>query len=312
MTLAARVWQRYEGPTWCVALAIYAGWAMLILAHARLPWWLIAALGAPLVAWHGSLQHETIHGLARVPRALRTLVASPPLGVFFPYSVYRRSHLRHHRNEQLTLPHADPESFYHAPERWRAYPPALRLVYGINQTLLGRLTLGAALRVGGAFAGGVRAVAAGDPRARRDALVHAAWLGALAAFVTGIARMPWWEYVALVAYPGTSLGMLRSFYEHRWTADHAQRTAIIENRFPFGVLFLNNNYHAVHHDDPALPWYRIPAVWRARKSAFLARSGGFHFTGYRTIARRWLLRPVFDPVAISRDRELHLNGRITP
>jgi len=299
MTFAARMWQRYEGPTWCVALAIYASWTALVLLHARLPWWLIAAIGAPLVAWHGSLQHETIHALRRVPRRLRTLVAAPPLGVFFPYAVYRRSHLRHHRNDQLTLPQIDPESFYHAPERWRTYPLALRLAYGANQTLIGRLTIGAALHVGAGIVHGVRALLDGDARARRDALVHAALLAALAFFVTGVARMPWWEYLALVAYPGTSLGMLRSFSEHRWAPQPGQRTAIVENRFPFGLLFLNNNYHAVHHDDPTLPWYRIPAVWRARRSEFLSRSGSFHFSGYRTIAQRWLLRPVFDPIAIS-------------
>jgi fatty acid desaturase len=116
------------------------------------------------------------------------------------------------------------------------------------------------------------------------------------AWLIEIAAMPWWQYVALIAYPGLSLSMLRSFYEHRWSEDAGRRTATIENRFPFGLLYLNNNYHVVHHDAPSLPWYRIPAAWNEQREAAIERSGGFHFTGYGAIARRWFLRPVFEPV----------------
>ncbi len=90
--------------------------------------------------------------------------------------------------------------------------------------------------------------------------------------------------------------MVRSFYEHRWAADARRRTAIIENRFPFGLLFLNNNYHAIHHDAPALPWYRIPAVWNESRETLLERNADYHLAGYLSIVRNWLVRPVFEPV----------------
>ena len=39
---------------------------------------------------------------------------------------------------------------------------------------------------------------------------------------------------------------------------------IIERGGPFALLFLNNNLHAVHHDRPSVPWYRIPETLPAR------------------------------------------------
>jgi fatty acid desaturase len=65
MSAIARLFFRYDGPTWLVALVLYGGWAALIWHHARLPWWVIAPLGAYLVAWHFSLQHEAIHSFPR-------------------------------------------------------------------------------------------------------------------------------------------------------------------------------------------------------------------------------------------------------
>ena len=60
------------------------------------------------------------------------------------------------------------------------------------------------------------------------------------------------------------------------------------------LLFLNNNYHLVHHDLPKLPWYLIPRVYRADRDAYLARSGGFIQPGYVAQARRFAWTPT-DP-----------------
>ena len=108
--------------------------------------------------------------------------------------------------------------------------------------------------------------------------------------------MPLWQYLCFVVYPGLGLGMLRSFGEHRYAARPQQRTAIVESGFPFNVIFLNNNLHLVHHLSPALPWYRIPAVWRASRTRLLEHNGGFYFAGYSEIAARHAFGPVFAPV----------------
>jgi fatty acid desaturase len=61
-------------------------------------------------------------------------------------------------------------------------------------------------------------------------------------------------------------------------------------------LYLNNNLHAAHHDQPSLPWYRLPAFYRANKDQFLDRNGGFFFAGYGAVFRRFLLAPIDAPV----------------
>jgi fatty acid desaturase len=289
-------WERFEGPTFVVAVALYGGWASLIACHERIPWWLTAVLGAFVVAWHGSLQHETIDALVRVPRPVRTLLASPPLGLWLPYAIYARSHRLHHRSTELTDPIDDPESYYHDPSRWPRYPRAIRLLYLANQTLLGRLTIGPLLQIA-SFAGSeARALAAGGRGHLREWLVHLLSVAALFALVSEVARMPWWQYVVLIAYPGASLTMLRSFVEHRHSETAPERTALVESGFLFALTFLNNNLHIVHHRAPTIPWYRLPAMWAARREAYRREAGELYFAGYRQIARRWLVRPAFVPV----------------
>src|SRR5437870_4407700 len=92
---------RLELPTWGVAGGVYGGWLALTLFFHQLPTWAVVVLGAYLIAWHGSLQHETIHGHpTRSPR-INHAVAWLPLSLWLPYRLYRDSHLQHHRDENL-------------------------------------------------------------------------------------------------------------------------------------------------------------------------------------------------------------------
>jgi fatty acid desaturase len=56
--------------------------------------------------------------------------------------------------------------------------------------------------------------------------------------------------------------------------------------------------HVVHHEQPALPWYALPAAWRqlqADRGDAAARTAGMIYAGgYREVIRRYLLRPVID------------------
>ncbi|MEG8031407.1 hypothetical protein QP178_12295 [Sphingomonas aurantiaca] len=51
-----------EWLTLAIAVLIYAGWIALTAFHAQVPLPVLIILGGWLVAWQGSLQHETIHG----------------------------------------------------------------------------------------------------------------------------------------------------------------------------------------------------------------------------------------------------------
>jgi fatty acid desaturase len=296
--MAARIgsfWKRYEGPTWVVASIVYLWWGLLVWFHACVPWWLMVTLGACVIAWHNSLQHETIHALVRVPRALRFALGFPPLSLWIPYPVYCRNHRKHHRDTWLTHPLEDPESYYHREDAWLAYPRAIRAIYLFNQTLAGRMTLGPLLYLGAFVREEVLRVFAGDRSHLEDWAWHAFSAGLLLWWVGGVAGMPLWQYVAFVVYPGLCLGLLRSFCEHRFAERVGHRTAIVESGLPFNLLFLNNNLHLVHHLSPALPWYKIPALWHESRTQLLEYNGGLHFTGYAEVAGKYALRPVFVP-----------------
>ena len=123
---------KYEAPTWLVAIAIYAAWVLLVVFHRELPWWVLLTLGSYVIAWHYHLQHEAIHSWRSVPEWLRRAVVWPPMGIWQPYELYRRSHSTHRLDEQLTRPGIDPESFYHPKEKWPAYSPVRRAIHLVN------------------------------------------------------------------------------------------------------------------------------------------------------------------------------------
>jgi fatty acid desaturase len=279
-----------------LAAAIYGGWMLLTFASSRLPWWGVMPLGGFLVAWHGSLQHETIHGHPTRWRAFNTLVGSVPLGVWMPYRLYRELHLAHHRTGALTDPHEDPESFYVTAEAWEKAGPLGRTLLRANTTLLGRLVIGPPLVVVRFLAAELRLLASGDLRHARAWAVHLAALAVVVAWIELACGLSFAQYLLMFAWPGLVLTLLRSFAEHRPGRTNAERIGIVEAGPVASLLFLNNNLHVVHHAEPALPWYALPARYRAIRSEALERNGGFVFSGYGALAARFALRSKDAPV----------------
>ena len=295
-TLGGAWWHRWEVPTWIVAVAIYGAWAALVMFHAVIPWPILALLAAYVLAWHFSLQHEAIHGWRSIPLWLRTAIVWPPIGGWLPYELYRYSHSVHHRDVNLTFPGLDTESVYHRQEDWDRYSPAWRAILMFNQTLLGRLTIGPVLRLRKLAIVETGLVRKGDYSHGWIWLRFAIGLAAVLSFVKFVGHMPIWQYYLLFVYPGFSLGLLRAFIEHRWGEHPEERVASVESNWLFGLLFLWNNLHIVHHIDPVMPWYEIPRSYRVNRDALMNRNGSYVFKGYGEIARRWLFKPVFVPV----------------
>ena len=270
-----------ELPTLAVAVAIYAGWLALTWWHAAIPVPLLAALGGIVIAWHGSLQHETIHGHPTGSNALNAAIGFAPLSLWLPYSIYRRSHRDHHATPRITDPQLDPESQYHAaPSGWR-----YRLAR-IEAALAARLLLGPPIRIGLFLVDEVRRAFATPREWARD------WLPHLAALVP----LFWWldhvglsvsTYLIAFVYPGAALSLLRSFAEHRADSAADKRAAIVRRGGLLGLLFLNNNLHAVHHARPDLSWYRLPAYFRVHHAHFAQAP---HYESYGAILRMFLWR----------------------
>ncbi len=286
-------WHTFEGPTWLVAAAIYGGWIVLALGYHHLSLAIALPCAIFLTAWHSSLQHETIHAMRRVPPRVRALLATPPLGVFYPYEWYRSEHARHHATHELGSA-TDPESFAIDAARIAALASPLRLILSANGTLAGRLVFGPAIQIVRTYGAAYDAIRAGDVRARSIWLPHIVYLGLLFALLQFAGIHPI-AYLALVAYPAASLGLVRSFAEHRDADDSSKRTAIVESRSLLSLLFLNNNLHATHHALPSLPWYELPGRYdRDRRSGAILPATP-RIRGYRHVVRSWLLQPLAPP-----------------
>jgi fatty acid desaturase len=289
--------RRTEWPTVILALAVYTAFGTLTWFHADLPWWVLLPAGAYLVALHGSLQHEVTHGHPTRWSAVNRALVLPSLWLWIPYPLYRATHLAHHDDGNLTTPGIDPESYYVTPDEWRRLGALARAVLWLNNTLLGRLSIGPAValfrlaswEIGRLRRGGVGPVL-------KDWAGHAVAVTLVLAWVVGVCGMPLWAYLALFVYPGISLSLIRSFLEHQAHPIVDRRTVIVESGPLFALLFLNNNLHVVHHRHPGLPWYALPAAYRRDREAVLAANGGYRYRGYAEVILRYLLWPKEAPV----------------
>jgi fatty acid desaturase len=280
-----------EWPTVGVAIIIYLSFGLVTWYHDALPPWALLAIGGYLVAWHGSLQHEVVHGHPTCWRRLNELMVFPSLWLWLPFPLYRKLHLIHHADERLTDPGADPESFYLSFEAWRRCPPLVRAVLRIHNTSWGRLLLGPPLAAGRLLVTELARAGRGHRDHGRVWLLHVPACLPVLAWVLGVCGMGLGQYLLLFVYPGLSLTLLRSFAEHRAHAAVGERTAVVEAGWPASLLYLNNNLHAMHHAEPWLPWYRIPARYRACRATLLGANGGYHYPGYAAVIARHLLRP---------------------
>ncbi len=286
----------FDWPTLAVAAAVYLGFGLLTWNYAALPWWLLLPLGAYLVCLQGSLQHEAVHGHPTPWPGLNELLVFPSLWLWMPYRLYRESHLTHHRNDHLTDPLSDPESFYLTPADWARCGALSRAFRRTLNTLLGRLLLGPAVCVWRLFSASAQRLARGDTRELGSWLMHLLGVVSVLVWVLVVCKIPLAAYLALFAYPGLSLTLLRSFLEHRSREAPEERSVLVEAGPVLSLVFLNNNLHALHHEEPGLAWYRLPARYRERREALLAANGGYLYKGYREVFARHLLTPK-EPVA---------------
>lgn len=286
---------RIEWQTVALAVVIYGGFLAVTWFWQALPVLVVIALGGWLVAWHGSLQHEVIHGHPTRYRTINDAIGWPPLSLWLPYAIYRERHLTHHRDEHLTDPIEDPESSYFTQAAWEKMGVIGRYLALWNTTLLGRLALGPLVMIVNFLAQEASLVFRGD-RARAVLWArHAVGVAGILIWVVGICGMPFWLYFFGFVYVGAALSRLRSYAEHRYADHQDERTAIVENSPLFGLLFLYNNLHVLHHKLPAVPWYSIPVLYRRHRNTLVTINGGLVYDGYLDVARRFFLKPHDDP-----------------
>ncbi|WP_324753677.1 fatty acid desaturase [Roseovarius sp. Pro17] len=277
-----------EWPTLALLIAVYALWAVATTWAAALWLPLGMTLAALAIAQHSSLCHEALHGHPFANTRANVAAVFPALGLFVPYLRFRDTHLAHHCDALLTDPYDDPETNYLDPVVWARIPGTLRAALIFNNTLLGRLIIGPAIGMAAFLRGDWRAIRACDRSVRRAWLVHLAAVAPVLVWVW-MSPMPIWTYL-IAAYGAMSLLKIRTFLEHRAHERASGRTVVIEDRGPLALLFLNNNYHVVHHMHPQIAWYRLPRLYAQNRAHYLARNGGYVYRSYGQIFRQYLLR----------------------
>lgn len=268
---------------WIVGLFVLPGWSM---------GGAVAVVALALVL-HASLTHEVLHGHPFPSRlASEALVVVNP-GLFIPYVRFRDTHLAHHQDANLTDPYDDPESNYLDPEVWARLPQAVRGVLQVNNTLAGRMLVGPLVAQVVFMREDWRAIRTGDRQVLKAWVIHVPGVMLVLGLVAA-APLPLWLYL-LACYTALSVLKIRTFLEHQAHEKARGRTVIVEDRGPLAFLFLNNNFHVVHHMHPRVPWYRLPALYRANAARYLACNDGYRYRSYAQVfaAHFWRAK---DPV----------------
>jgi fatty acid desaturase len=283
-----------EWPTLIVFAATYALWA----AATTVLWTIsppLAVIAAALaIGQFSSLTHEVLHGHPFRNQLLSEALVFPALSVCVPYLRFKDTHLQHHYDPALTDPYDDPESNYLDPSVWPRLPVVLKLVLRFNNTLFGRMLVGPLVSIWAMIATDIRLIRRGDRRVMLAWVLHVPGLALVLLWLWTVGSMPVWAYL-LAAYLGWSLLKIRTYLEHRAHEAARARTVIIESRGPLALLFLNNNFHVVHHMHPGVAWYRLPALYFGNRAHYLRRNDSYVYRSYVEIFRQYLFRAK-DPV----------------
>ena len=286
--------QAVEWPTFFMIVVCYGLWAVAgVFLYPISPLITVLVLGV-LIAFHGSLTHEVLHGHPFRSKRLNEALMFTSLNLCIPYNRFRDLHLAHHQDQRLTDPFDDPESNYLDPGVWETLPRWKQSLFQLNNTLLGRMVLGPVIGQALFMQSEWRAARAGDRPVWLAWALHLPGVALVLAWVHFATDMPVWAYL-IAAHIGLGLLKIRTFLEHQAHTRARARTVIIEDRGPLALLFLNNNLHVVHHMHPRVPWYRLPQLYQANKARYLDRNDGYLYRSYGEIFRKFLLRAK-DPV----------------
>lgn len=202
--LATTFVARTEWPTWLLLIGVYAGWFAVILGSRWLGLWLSMLLLIPLVTLWLSVQHELLHGHPTRSLLLNKLLGYAPFAVWYPYTLYRDSHLLHHNDDNLTLPGIDPESRYLNQQQWDDSSLFERGVHWLTKTVLGRFLLAAPLAIGRLARHEFQRL----PQVWPMWLAHGAVTVLMLSFIASYSALAVWHYLLLVSVPALSLASI--------------------------------------------------------------------------------------------------------
>lgn len=296
-----------EWPTLLLICLCYLIWGVAMVWFPVV--WAIPTT-ALTIALHASLQHEALHGHPFRNQTLNAVLVFPSLNLAIPYLRFRDTHLKHHKDAMLTDPYDDPETNYLDPIIWDRLPHWQKTILRFNNTLAGRMFLGPLIGQYLFMKADMSQIVDGNRQALLGWCLHVPAMAAII-MVVNISPMPIWAYL-IAAYLGLSLLKIRTFLEHQAHTSARGRTVVIEDRGPLAYLFLNNNFHVVHHMHPSVAWYKLPALYFSNRRKYLRRNHGYVYKSYADIIQKhfWHAKdPVQHPIWRGDQRQSPLHER---
>ena len=278
-----------EWPTFFVMIATYLTLGMATTWLADVSLILSIFVTGIAIAQFSSLQHEVLHGHPFRSRVLSEAAVFLGATIYVPYIRFKDTHLAHHHDPILTDPYDDPESNFLDPQVWAGLPKFSKILLKANNTLLGRILLGPAVSVWSFVRADLRAILNKDRHILVAWVLHGVGVALVFGWLLAMDGMPIWAYL-IAAYFGFGLLKIRTFLEHRAHDQSRARSVVIADKGFFALLFLNNNYHSVHHCQPGLAWYRLPSLFAQNKEQYLARNDGYFYATYAQVFRQYFFR----------------------
>ncbi len=282
-----------EWPTLLMMVATYAIWAMgtALWAYSPTASLLLTTL---TITQFSSLQHEVLHGHPFANRHLNEALVFPALTLIVPFNRFRDLHLAHHFDPNLTDPYDDPEANYMDPKVWDQTSAPVKVLYRMNNTLMGRILFGPGIAIYSLVKMDAALIAKGDRAVLLAWVLNTIGVALVLIWVLGFTTMPLWAY-CIAAYLGFGLLKIRTYLEHRAHEQFRARSVVVEDKGLLALLFLNNNFHAVHHMHPKAAWYKLPGIYAAKREHYLRRNEDYVYRSYAQIFRLFLFRAK-DPV----------------
>jgi fatty acid desaturase len=163
--------------------------------------------------------------------------------------------------------------------------------------MVGRFVIGPVLANVAFLATDLKLIRSGDKAVQKAWKHHALGLAVVLPVIHFGFGLPLWLYVLVPVWLGQSFIAIRTFAEHQWSERPDGRTVIIE-RSPLSFLFLNNNLHLVHHKNPTVAWYHLPALYKARRAEWQQMNNGYVFPNYLALLKAYAFKakePVVHP-----------------
>ena len=273
-----------EWRTLLLVMTIWGAWSYSVfIIPVDMIWISVVVLPFTLTLYQ-SCQHEAIHHHPFTQSYYNDMIVMMPLTLLVPYYYFKESHLKHHQSD-ITDPDDDPESFYVTQEVWNDLSIWQQKILIFNNCILGRLILGRLIYI-----------------YRLPSLIKASnhkivWLShviivaVLLILIHVYSHINIWLY-CLCAFIAESIIAIRSFLEHQC---HDDRTVIIDDNGLLAFLFLNNNYHDIHHKNPAVAWYKLPRIFDNDRNIY---ERGYFYKNYKEIFKKHFLlvkEPIIHP-----------------